>query len=224
MNHPEPACPETMRVYRSVAGELTRGEADAFVLHLQACAPCRRVKAEIDVAQRALPPVDQMWREAQRPKAAPRPRWPMRAAGMIAAAAALVAVFLLLPQEEGLRIKGGLDAALIVERGGKTIETSSFCEGDRLQVVLRSPRAGFVHAFWIDQEVKALEPVRVEANRELTYPFSFVLDGAAGPERLLIAVSERPAAELLALVRERPDRIELEGASLAVWPIDRSCR
>ena len=233
----EPACSQTTLVYRSIAGELSSEESDALAIHLDGCDRCRRTKAEVERAQGDLElarPVDRAFREAQRPRAQRRPRWALRTAGLIATAtAAGFAAFLLAapPRQEDLRGKGGLDAELIVHRDGKPIdEPAAYCPLDRLQPVLRSPEAGFVYVFWGQEgEIHPMSTgapeVRVEAGERLVYPHSFQLDREQRPERLIIAVSERPSEEVLAELRRAKDldRLRIERARIASWPIDKRC-
>jgi hypothetical protein len=145
-------------------------------------------------------------------------RW-LAPLGLVAAAASALVMFV--PAgDSGVRAKGGgLTAQLYIERGGRTFAAdpgTRFAPGDRVQVVVQAPAAGFVSLLAAERDGEQIYldnlPVTAAATPASA---SFVLDNAPGPEHWRLVWSRkrqaRPAsdhgdAELELILDKRTER------------------
>jgi hypothetical protein len=210
---------------------LSAGETapEAIRAHVEGCSACNSqlaaLTAERDAFLRARPSERFLRQLERRAATSPAPAPWRRLLPALAVCVPLLAVVLLvprfLPQEGGVRLKGG-SFQVVVARGGDAPELlasdSLVRPGDALRFSYEAPEAGHLLVLELDGRGAAsvFHPFGGEASAPLLarqrdfLPGSVVLDEAPGPEWLFAIFSPRPleAGPLLAQLREQAGRAE----------------
>jgi hypothetical protein len=196
---------------------------------VEGCAACGGQLAALTAARDAFlraRPSDRFLRQLERrATAAPAPPPWRRLLPLLAVCVPLLAVVVFvprfLPQDGGVRLKGG-SFHVVVAREGAAPELlapdSLVRAGDALRFAYEAPEAGHLLVLELDGRGAAsvFHPFGGEASAPLPagqrdfLPGSVVLDEAPGPEWLFAIFSPRPleAAPLLARLREQAGRAE----------------
>ncbi len=221
-----PECPPATVLEALSAGETA---PEATRAHVEGCAACGGQLAALTAARDAFlraRPSDRFLRQLERrATAAPAPPPWRRLLPLLAVCVPLLAVVVFvprfLPQDGGVRLKGG-SFHVVVAREGAAPELlapdSLVRAGDALRFAYEAPEAGHLLVLELDGRGAAsvFHPFGGEASAPLPagqrdfLPGSVVLDEAPGPEWLFAIFSPRPleAAPLLARLREQAGRAE----------------
>lgn len=213
------ACPSELVLDRLVVGELADSTHDGVRDHVATCARCTgRVDERKAIAATFASSVGLELRvaAAQRAVRAPRRRAWVAAAGAVAAAAVVLLVVLRrpdghVPQETGIRTKGGLSLGLVAKRLDGTIESvtspATLAPGEAIELEITTKTAGFVAVVSVDAAGVVstyAAPRRLEAGARQLLDGSIVLDETLGMERLFAV--ECPAAFAIEPVEEAARR------------------
>jgi hypothetical protein len=198
------SCLSDLVLDRFAAGELDGDPAARARTHLAGCALCvtRLAQLEDDLQQ----PLDQLLvtRVAARAR-----RWRAWSLAAMLSAAALLAVWLRLPDARlgDSRLKGaGLYLQLIARRGGAThpgpserlLPGATLAPGDAVRFRVSTARAAYLSIIGIDAAyaVSAYFPLAGEgalaAGREQLLDGSIILDQTLGPERMIAVACTKP--------------------------------
>jgi hypothetical protein len=188
-----------------------------FVQHVEDCARCAEILAEIsearalllgaDPAEASLRAARVIVETAQQRKAA-RWRWLRFLAPVLLVPAAAALLLLAKPSlpSHGLGIKGGLIVETYCKRAGDVFlaaDGDDYLEGDRLRFAYTQDRPGFLLVFGVDESGKvfpyydehSLVGVPVQAGARVLLPGSVELDGHKGWERIFLVWSETPLSD-----------------------------
>ena len=209
------ACPSRL--------ELSRWEAQSeparpseFVRHVEACARCASILADISEARALLLGADpaetsaraaRVILEAARQRKASR-RWLRFLAPVLLVPAAAALLLLARPSlsPRGSGIKGGLIVETDCKRAGTVFAAADggdYLEGDQLRFAYTQDRPGFLLVFGVDDNGKVfpyygehnLVGVPVQAGARVLLPGSVQLDGHKGWERIFMIWSETPLSD-----------------------------
>jgi hypothetical protein len=162
--------------------------------HLAACERCASRFAELERDR------DRFSANAKPLVSKKRSRvWP---AGVGLALAASIALFFVLPDEEGLRTKGGPQIAFYVKHGEKVrrgIDGETVAPKDAIRFAYTTDRAYHLAVFSLDPKGRASVYYPNEAatrsespGADVALPLSTVLDDSLGRERIWALFCERP--------------------------------
>lgn len=110
------------------------------------------------------------------------------------AVAILIGIFLLVPREsEHIRLKGGLNINVYVNRDNKIFEadnTTRYRKGDKIRFEIISPITGYVSVFSKEGSsiipIPELQNIRIDAQENLILPGSLELECSSGADTVFI--------------------------------------
>lgn len=197
----------TLDLHQLRYGELGPDRATRVRAHLDDCAQCRS-RASAQQAMRrefeVLPVPPALRGAAARPRLWDWLRLPALAAAAAAAMLALRVAPGPAPGEElATRLKGE-PAEVLVESAGVLGSGGRVEPGDRLQVRITP---GPWREAWVTDGARVLGRFPVQPDEATLAPFSLTVDDAAGPERLVLVLAERAAAEdqVLRMLQGQPE-------------------
>jgi anti-sigma factor RsiW len=223
--HPErPPCPSRLRFVRLLAGELEPAQAQELQRHVEHCARCSALLAELRNGRDAFSPVlpDLL---VQRVRATSKLRrdWARWTTPALAAAGALLAWLLWreppsVPNADGVRSKGGMQLGFYVLHAGAVragTDGERVQPGDQLEFAYSSERDAYLAIVSIDAAGRASayyardgRAVKIAAAGHAVLDQSTLLDDTLGPELVYALSCTQPIATepVLQTLERSPDQ------------------